>query len=70
MIGESPLGEANNIMPALLDVAIGKKEFLTIFGNDYETRDGLSSSLVALWKDLFEYIGVTNYEIVKQLDID
>lgn len=40
MIGESPLGEANNIMPALLDVAIGKKEFLTIFGNDYETRDG------------------------------
>ena len=38
--------------------------------HDYETRDGLSSSLVALWEDLFKYIGIENYEIVKQLDID
>ena len=38
--------------------------------HDYETREGLSSSLVALWKDLFEYIGVTNYEIIKQLAIN
>ena len=37
--------------------------------HDYETRDGLSSSLVALWEDLFKYIGIENYEIVKQLDI-
>ena len=37
--------------------------------HDYETRDGLSSTLVALWEDLFKYIGVTNYEIIKQLDI-
>ena len=37
--------------------------------HDYETRDGLSSSLVALWEDLFKYIGVENYEIIKQLDI-
>ena len=37
--------------------------------HDYETRDGLSSSLVKLWEDLFNYIGVENYEIVKQLDI-
>ena len=37
--------------------------------HDYETRDGLSSSLVKLWEDLFKYIGVENYEIVKQLDI-
>jgi len=38
--------------------------------HDYETRDGLSSSLVALWEDLFKYIGIENYEIVKQLDIE
>ena len=37
--------------------------------HDYETRAGLSSSLVALWEDLFKYIGVTNYEIIKQLAI-
>ena len=37
--------------------------------HDYETRDGLSSSLVKLWEDLFKYIGFENYEIVKQLDI-
>ena len=35
----------------------------------YETREGLSGSLVALWEDLFKYIGIENYEIVKQLDI-
>jgi len=35
----------------------------------YETRMGLSTSLVDLWKDLFAYIGIENYEIVKQLDI-
>ncbi|MBT4678853.1 MAG: hypothetical protein HOB69_03225 [Flavobacterium sp.] len=53
-----------------------KKETLTnlkvtilYINHDYETRDGLSSSLVALWKDLFKYIGVENYEIIKQLDI-
>ena len=37
--------------------------------HDYETRDGLSSSLVALWEDLFKYVGIENYEIIKQLDI-
>jgi len=37
--------------------------------HDYETRDGLSNSLVILWEDLFKYIGIENYEIVKQLDI-
>ena len=53
-----------------------KKETLTnlkvtilYINHDYETRDGLSSSLVTLWKDLFKYIGVENYEIIKQLDI-
>ena len=38
--------------------------------HDYETKDGLSSSLVKLWEDLFNHIGITNYEIIKQLDIE
>ena len=46
------------------------KVTILYINHDYETRDGLSSSLVALWEDLFKYIGVTNYEIIKQLDID
>ena len=45
------------------------KVTILYINHDYETRDGLSSSLVALWEDLFKYIGVENYEIIKQLDI-
>ena len=45
------------------------KVTILYINHDYETRDGLSSSLVKLWKDLFNYIGIENYEIVKQLDI-
>lgn len=45
------------------------KVTILYINHDYETRDGLSSTLVALWEDLFKYIGVTNYEIIKQLDI-
>ena len=46
------------------------KVTILYINHDYETRDGLSSTLVALWEDLFNYIGVTNYEIIKQLDIE
>ena len=37
--------------------------------HDYETRPGLSSSLVDLWEELFEFMGIENYEIIKQLAI-
>lgn len=40
LIGESPKGRANNIMPMILDVATGAKDCLSIFGDDYKTRDG------------------------------
>jgi UDP-glucose 4-epimerase len=40
LIGENPIGIPNNIMPFLQQVAIGKIPFITIFGNDYPTRDG------------------------------
>lgn len=40
LIGESPNGIPNNLMPYILKVATGELEVLNVFGNDYETKDG------------------------------
>ena len=40
MIGEDPHGIPNNLMPYITQVAVGKRECLTIFGRDYPTPDG------------------------------
>ena len=40
MIGEDPQGIPNNLMPYISQVAVGRRETLTIFGNDYPTADG------------------------------
>ena len=40
LIGEDPSGVPNNLMPYIAQVAVGKLEFLTVFGNDYATPDG------------------------------
>lgn len=40
MIGESPNGIPNNLMPYVSQVAIGQRDHLQVFGNDYDTRDG------------------------------
>lgn len=39
-IGEDPQGIPNNLMPYVSQVAVGRREQLTIFGNDYDTPDG------------------------------
>ena len=39
-IGEDPLGIPNNLMPFVSQVASSKREYVQIFGSDYETRDG------------------------------
>lgn len=39
-IGEDPNGIPNNLMPYVTQVAIGKLEKLTVYGNDYDTHDG------------------------------
>ena len=39
-IGENPKGTPSNLMPYIADVAMGKREKLYIFGDDYETPDG------------------------------
>lgn len=40
LIGESPKGAPNNLMPYIVKVASGELESLKIFGGDYKTRDG------------------------------
>ena len=39
-IGEFPLGKPSNLLPFVTQTAVGKQDFLTVFGNDYPTRDG------------------------------
>ncbi len=39
-IGEDPKGIPNNLMPFVTQVAVGKREFLSVFGDDYDTVDG------------------------------
>ena len=39
-IGEDPNGIPNNLVPYIAQVAIGRREFLSVFGSDYDTPDG------------------------------
>ena len=39
-IGEDPRGVPNNLMPYITQVAVGRREKLSVFGNDYDTPDG------------------------------
>jgi len=39
-IGENPNGIPNNLMPYITQVAVGKRPYLGVFGNDYDTPDG------------------------------
>jgi UDP-glucose 4-epimerase len=40
LIGEDPQGIPNNLMPFVAQVAVGRRERLSVFGNDYPTPDG------------------------------
>jgi len=40
LMGENPKGIPNNLMPFITQVAVGKRDKLTVFGNDYDTPDG------------------------------
>ena len=39
-IGEDPKGIPNNLLPFIAQVAVGKREYLGVCGDDYETKDG------------------------------
>jgi UDP-glucose 4-epimerase len=40
LIGEDPKGVPNNLMPYVTQVAVGKRDFLAVFGGDWPTHDG------------------------------
>ena len=73
-IGENPNGIPNNLMPYITQVAIGKRERLGVFGNDYPTRDGtgvrdyihvmdLASAHVAALQAITRKAGLAIYNI-------
>ena len=73
-IGESPFGIPNNLMPYITQVAIGKREYLSVFGNDYNTKDGtcirdyihvvdLAKGHVAALKDIIQNNGLNIYNL-------
>lgn len=40
LIGEDPQGIPNNLVPYIAQVAVGRREHLNVYGNDYNTHDG------------------------------
>ena len=40
LIGEDPQGVPNNLLPFVSQVAVGRREFLNVWGDDYDTPDG------------------------------
>ena len=40
LIGEDPKGIPNNLLPYISQVAVGRREYLSVFGDDYDTPDG------------------------------
>jgi UDP-glucose 4-epimerase len=40
LMGEDPQGTPNNLLPYVAQVAVGRREFLNVWGNDYPTPDG------------------------------
>jgi len=73
-IGEDPNGIPNNLIPYVSQVAIGKREFLTVYGDDYDTVDGtgvrdylhvvdLADGHLKALKKLEEKPGVVTYNL-------
>uniref|UniRef100_A0A8C4SQ73 UDP-glucose 4-epimerase n=1 Tax=Erpetoichthys calabaricus TaxID=27687 RepID=A0A8C4SQ73_ERPCA len=74
MIGEDPQGIPNNLLPYIAQVAIGRREYLNVFGNDYNTPDGtgvrdyihvvdLAKGHIAALKKLKENCGCKVYNL-------
>ena len=74
LIGEDPKGTPNNLMPYISQVAVGRREFLSVWGNDYPTADGtgvrdyihvvdLAKGHVAALEKLREVEGVVTYNL-------
>jgi len=71
IIGEDPLGIPNNLMPYITQVAIGKREKLKIFGNNYPTIDGTGIRDYIHVVDLaLGHLSVLNYQEMKRKSFD
>ena len=46
IIGEDPLGVPYNVMPFVAQVAVGRRDHLEVFGDDFDTPDGTGNHLV------------------------
>jgi UDP-glucose 4-epimerase len=69
-MGEHPNGIPNNLMPFITQVALGKREFLSIFGNDYPTPDGTGVRDYIHVLDLAQgHLAALNYLKTKQQSI-
>jgi len=73
-MGEDPKGIPNNLMPYLTQVAVGKRDHLSVYGNDYNTPDGtgvrdyihvldLATGHVAAQKKIEEKCGLRLYNL-------
>jgi UDP-glucose 4-epimerase len=73
-IGELPIGTPQNLVPFITQTAIGKREQLSVFGNDYPTTDGtcirdyvhvvdLANAHIAALKRLINRENDSNYEV-------
>ncbi|MGP4789270.1 UDP-glucose 4-epimerase GalE [Psychrobacter sp. 1Y11] len=62
MIGEDPNGIPNNLLPYIAQVAIGKRNKLSIYGSDYDTHDGTGVRDYIHVMDLVEgHLSALNY---------
>ena len=69
-IGEEPIGIPNNLMPYIAQVAVGHREHLNIFGNDYETADGTGARDYIHVVDLaLAHIGALNQNKLDRFEI-
>ena len=48
LIGEDPQGPPNNLMPYVAQVAVGRREKLIVYGDDYDTPDGTGNCFFSL----------------------
>jgi len=69
-IGEDPNGIPNNLMPFISQVAVGKREYLSVFGGDYDTKDGTGVRDYIHVVDLADaHVKALNYINSKQFNI-
>ena len=71
LMGEDPQGIPNNLMPYISQVAVGRRDHLTIFGDDYDTPDGTCRRDYIHVMDLAEgHVKAAEYVIEKRKEAE